>query len=72
MQSKRKKRTKPKKRIRTFTIVDCHYPIEYGHYTSFVPFIRLRGKWLEKAGFNIGQRIKVYVSKKRLLITPQD
>ncbi len=72
MQSNRKKRIKPKKCIKTFTIVDCHYPIEYGHDTSFAPFIRLRGKWLEKAGFYIGQKIKVYISNKRLLIIPKD
>lgn len=72
MQSKRKKRIKPKKRIRTFTIIDCYYPIEYGHNTSFVPFIRLRGKWLKEAGFYIGQQIKVYIFKERLIIVPKN
>lgn len=72
MQSKRKKRIKPKKRIRTFTIIDSHYPVDYGHNTNFVPFIRLRGKWLRKAGFYIGQQIKVYIFKERLIIVPNN
>lgn len=71
MQSKRKKSTKPKISIRTLTITDYHYPVNYGHYTNFVPFIRLRGNWLTKAGFQTGQKIKVLVSKKRLIIIPK-
>ena len=58
MQSNRKKRIKPKIRARTFTITDYHYPVNFGHDTNFVPFIRLRGKWLKNAGFYIGQEIK--------------
>ncbi len=59
----------PKIRTRTFTIVEETYRLTYGEL-SFVPFIRLRGKWLTKAGFHIGQKIKVYIFKNRLIIVP--
>lgn len=61
---------KPKIRARTFTVTDYHYPVNFGHGTNYVPFIRLRGKWLKKAGFYIGQKIKVYIFKNRLIIVP--
>ncbi|WP_040611246.1 SymE family type I addiction module toxin [Odoribacter laneus] len=70
MQSKQKNRIKPKIRARTFTITDYHYPVNFGHDTNFVPFIRLRGKWLKEASFHIGQKIKVYILKNRLIIVP--
>lgn len=72
MQSKQKKRMKPKIRARTFTVTDYHYPVNFGHDTNFVPFIRLRGKWLKNAGFYIGQEIKVYIFKERLIIVPKN
>ena len=34
-----------------------------------VPFIRLKGKWLEELNFNIGENIVVYKSKNKLIIT---
>jgi hypothetical protein len=39
---------------------------------SDVPFLRLSGRWLERAGFAIGRRVKVEVSDGRLLIEPVD
>ena len=36
---------------------------------SSVPFIRLKGKWLEELNFNIGENIVVYKSKDKLIIT---
>ncbi|WP_439685735.1 SymE family type I addiction module toxin [Cupriavidus oxalaticus] len=33
-----------------------------------VPWIRLRGVWLERAGFRIGQSLKVEVQRKRVVI----
>jgi hypothetical protein len=33
-----------------------------------VPFIRLSGKWLERAGFEAGHRIAVHVQKGSLVI----
>ena len=34
-----------------------------------VPFIRLKGKWLEELNFNIGEDIIVSKSKDKLIIT---
>jgi toxic protein SymE len=34
------------------------------------PWIRLSGKWLEEAGFEIGGRIRVDIQHGRLVITP--
>ena len=36
---------------------------------SSVPFIRLKGKWLEELNFNIGEDIIVSKSKDKLIIT---
>ncbi|MFC6308254.1 SymE family type I addiction module toxin [Paraburkholderia dipogonis] len=35
------------------------------------PWIRLSGRWLAKAGFNISDRIQVEVQRGRLVITPR-
>jgi toxic protein SymE len=34
------------------------------------PWIRLSGRWLERAGFQISDRIRVEVEKGKLTITP--
>ena len=34
------------------------------------PFLRVAGRWLDKAGFPIGQRVEVQVSSGRLVVTP--
>jgi len=39
-------------------------------WTQFVPFLRLRGRWLERAGFAIGDDVQVVVEPGRLVITP--
>lgn len=36
----------------------------------FVPFLRLRGHWLERAGFAIGDDVAIAVEPGRLVITP--
>ncbi len=36
------------------------------------PYTLLRGQWLEKAGFTIGQKIIVQVSHQQLIITPSE
>lgn len=38
--------------------------------TMAVPYIRLRGRWLKKFGFSIGQLIVVSAGKRRITITP--
>jgi len=35
-----------------------------------VPYLRLRGYWLQQAGFSAGQRVKVHVSDGCLTIIP--
>jgi hypothetical protein len=37
-----------------------------------VPFLRLSGRWLERAGFAIGGKVKIDVSDGRLIIEPVD
>ena len=39
---------------------------------SYVPYLRLRGRWLEAAGFRIGRSVKVEVREGRLMIEPAD
>ncbi len=33
-----------------------------------MPFLRLRGRWLQQAGFDIGARVRVSVSAGRLVL----
>lgn len=35
-----------------------------------VPFVRLRGQWLEEVGFSVGSRLRVMVQPGRLVLTP--
>jgi toxic protein SymE len=37
-----------------------------------VPYLRLRGRWLRDAGFEIGRAVKVEVHEGRLTIEPVD
>lgn len=39
-------------------------------WTQYVPFLRLRGRWLAQAGFAIGDDVEVLVEPGRLIITP--
>ncbi|ACB62515.1 protein of unknown function DUF1813 HSP20-like protein [Burkholderia ambifaria MC40-6] len=38
--------------------------------TTYFPWIKLAGVWLEDAGFEAGERVRVTVEDKRLIITP--
>ncbi|WP_407945462.1 SymE family type I addiction module toxin [Paraburkholderia hiiakae] len=35
-----------------------------------MPWLKLAGRWLELAGFEAGQRVRITVEDKRLVITP--
>ena len=59
---------KKSKEIRTATFQDMTYNGKWGFRSSF-PFLRLSGKWLEDAGFNIAETCQIKVSKNRILIT---
>ncbi|MEP7245778.1 MAG: SymE family type I addiction module toxin [Gammaproteobacteria bacterium] len=39
---------------------------------SYVPFLRLRGRWLKDGGFAIDRKVKVEVSEGRLTMVPVD
>ena len=39
---------------------------------TYVPYLRLRGRWLREAGFAIGRNVKVEVSEGRLTLEPID
>ena len=43
-----------------------HHPVQLEPYTV------LRGQWLAKAGFSIGQKITIQVSHQQLIITPSE
>lgn len=38
--------------------------------TTYYPWIKLAGVWLEDAGFEAGERVRITVEEKRLIITP--
>ncbi|WP_081078022.1 SymE family type I addiction module toxin [Burkholderia pseudomultivorans] len=38
--------------------------------TTYCPWIKLAGVWLEEAGFEAGERVRITVEDKRLIITP--
>lgn len=44
---------------------------EYGGQTQ-VPFLRVQGKWLAAAGFQVGDRVRVEVQPGRLIVTPEE
>jgi hypothetical protein len=37
-----------------------------------VPYIRLRGYWLDKAGFGVGKRVNIQVSDRCIIIVPAE
>jgi len=39
---------------------------------TIVPELRLGGRWLEKAGFTTGQRVKIFQEPGRLIITLEE
>jgi hypothetical protein len=38
-------------------------------YLNLVPFIRLRGRWLEHAGFDINDTVRIHIEPGKLTIT---
>ncbi|WP_321810979.1 SymE family type I addiction module toxin [Burkholderia sp. BCC1985] len=38
--------------------------------TTYYPWIKLAGVWLEDAGFEAGERVRITVEHQRLIITP--
>ena len=54
-------------KLRRSTRID--HPWEPRYRVWEVPFLRMRGNWLEAAGFEIGKRVQVEVSSGRLVLT---
>lgn len=69
MQSNGKKRNKPNIKKRVIKITSEVQRLAHGK-VKFVPYIRLRGDWLQRVGFPVGQQVKIRVLKDRLIITP--
>lgn len=40
------------------------------HPDRVVPFLRLRGRWLEELGFECGEKVRVRAERGRLVIEP--
>jgi len=63
-----KKRRKPAPDTRTLTVEHLSYNLEYGD-SATCPLIRLKGRWLARAGFTVGSRVVVMVRQECLTIT---
>ncbi|MDS9877081.1 SymE family type I addiction module toxin [Pseudomonas protegens] len=52
---------------------DFYPPLGDAEYPQhrLVPWLRLRGHWLQQAGFEVNQKIRIAVSKNRLVITAE-
>ncbi|WP_350404408.1 SymE family type I addiction module toxin [Pseudomonas sp. W17] len=52
---------------------DVYPPLGDSEYPQhrLVPWLRLRGHWLQQAGFEVNQKIRIEVSKNRLVITAE-
>ncbi len=37
-----------------------------------MPYLRLRGRWMEEAGFQVGDRVHVEVQRGRLIVTTEE
>ena len=54
---------------------DCYPPLKsddsYCQPLRPIPWLRLRGHWLQQAGFGIDQKIRIKVEKNKLVITAE-
>ncbi|WP_455284132.1 SymE family type I addiction module toxin [Cupriavidus necator] len=60
--------------VRTLKTGRTFFPVVPDSSNNFtglraIPWIRLRGVWLEQAGFSVGQLLKVKVQHKRVVIS---
>lgn len=54
--------------LRTLTVSSITNYSRVKNDFSTYPLIRLQGKWLEKLGFNIGDKVQVIEDKEQLII----
>ena len=57
---------------RLLTVASCINPNPQSHRDTFLPMIRIRGRWLDQIGFGVGERIVITVEKKRLVLTIEE
>ena len=57
------------KNMKTITIAATEQENDEGKYQ--VPFVRLRGKWLNAIGLYVGARATVEVVEGKIIITPE-
>lgn len=58
---------------RQLTIGSDHYEYQLNDRSPrppAVPVIRLRGYWLQQAGFSAGQRVSIQIADQRIIIVP--
>lgn len=58
---------------RTLTITGSCYEYQlHGRWPRppEVPYLRLRGYWLQQAGFSVGQRVQVHIADQCITIVP--
>lgn len=62
-------RSKPSLPCRNLAVEHLSYNLGYGD-SATCPLIRLKGRWLERAGFSVGARVVVTVRRGCLTIRP--
>ena len=63
---------------RQLKVRNSYYYYQYGDFQSrdryrpikSVPWINIKGYWLNEAGFSIGTLVRVKISKNRIILTP--
>ena len=55
--------------LRTVTVGAVSANLEGGRSARY-PYLRLRGRWLQRAGFRVGIRVAIAIRRNRLVITP--
>ncbi len=55
-------------RVRRITVGSLYRPAKKGSLPTTVPFIRLSGKWLEKAGFTTGDMLEIEASEGKIAL----
>ncbi|APP84504.1 SymE family type I addiction module toxin [Xanthomonas hortorum pv. vitians] len=68
-------RTAPKPRFLTIGYQyyeSQHKDIEHRTQPRQVPFLRLSGDWLQAAGFKVGQKARVQVTKRGITIVAEE
>ncbi len=68
--SGRKRKARKERRITTTYTYRDYYDDGFWVRSQSFPILRFGGEWLAQAGFAIGQRVRVKVHKRRIVIEP--